>query len=54
MIHSLLARFQSLLALPTYGSVLEQYIVQNNPTNESDIERLTREFHQRPGGGTWQ
>ena len=29
----------------TYGSELEDYIVSGNPQNESDVERLTREYH---------
>lgn len=31
----------------TYGSELEYYIVSNNPQNEGDIDRLTREYHAR-------
>jgi hypothetical protein len=28
----------------TYGSRLEEYIVSKNPQDNSDIERLTREY----------
>ena len=28
----------------TYGSALEQYIVNNNPKDTGDVERLTREY----------
>jgi hypothetical protein len=31
----------------SYGSQLEYYIVSNNPQNEGDVDRLTREFHAR-------
>jgi hypothetical protein len=29
---------------PTYGSRLEEYIVNNNPKDTADVERLTREY----------
>lgn len=28
----------------TYGSKLEEYIVNNNPKDTGDVERLTREY----------
>ena len=31
----------------TYVSALEFYIVNNNPQNQSDIERLTKEFNYK-------
>jgi hypothetical protein len=31
----------------TYGSALEYYIVQNNPQDSCDVDRLTREFEQK-------
>jgi hypothetical protein len=31
----------------TYGSGLEYYIVSNNPQNEGDVDRLTREYHMQ-------
>lgn len=31
----------------TYGSALEYYIVSNNPQNEGDVDRLTREYHSK-------
>ena len=31
----------------TYGSALEYYIVQNNPQDGCDVDRLTREFEQK-------
>jgi hypothetical protein len=30
-----------------YGNELESYITARNPKNEGDIERLTREYHNR-------
>ena len=29
----------------TYGSSLEQYITDNNPQNNGDVERLTVEYN---------
>ena len=29
----------------TYGSNLEQYIVDHNPQHSGDVERLTAEYH---------
>lgn len=31
----------------TYGSDLEKYIVNRNPQNAGDVERLTFEYNQR-------
>lgn len=31
----------------TYGSRLEKYIVNNNPINAADVDRLTREYQER-------
>ena len=33
--------------LQTYGTELETYIVANNPQNNGDIDRLTRQYDQR-------
>jgi hypothetical protein len=30
-----------------YGSQLESYITSRNPQNEGDVERYTREYHDR-------
>jgi hypothetical protein len=30
-----------------YGSQLESYITSKNPQNEGDVERFTREYHDR-------
>ena len=30
-----------------YGSKLEQYIIERNPQNSFDVERLTYEFHEK-------
>jgi hypothetical protein len=30
-----------------YGNELESFITSRNPTNEGDVERLTREYHIR-------
>jgi hypothetical protein len=35
----------------TYGSGLEYYIVSNNPQNEGDVDRLTREYHLKSSQG---
>lgn len=35
----------------TYGSSLEQYIVDNNPQHSGDIERLTVEYNMKAKGG---
>ena len=37
----------------TYGSALEYYIVSNNPQNEGDVDRLTREFEKRNSEFIW-
>ena len=39
--------FESFSKPQTYGSQLEYFIVANNPQNEGDVDRLTREFHAR-------
>ena len=31
----------------TYGSSLEQYITDNNPQNNGDVERLTVEYNMK-------
>ena len=31
----------------TYGSSLEQYIADNNPQNNGDVERLTVEYNMK-------
>ena len=31
----------------TYGSSLEQYIVDNNPQHSGDVERLTVEYNMK-------
>ena len=31
----------------TYGTELERYIVNRNPKDAGDIERLTNEFHRK-------
>lgn len=31
----------------TYGSSLEQYIVDNHPQNSGDVERLTVEYNMK-------
>jgi hypothetical protein len=31
----------------TYGSELEQYIINHNPQNPADVDRLMREFDRR-------
>ena len=36
-----------LLKPETYGSDLERYIVNRNPQNAGDVERLTFEFNQK-------
>ena len=30
-----------------YGNNLESYITSRNPQNEGDIERFTRDYHER-------
>ena len=30
-----------------YGNQLESYITSRNPQNENDVERYTREYHDR-------
>jgi hypothetical protein len=30
-----------------YGNQLESYITSKNPQNEGDVERYTREYHDR-------
>jgi hypothetical protein len=30
-----------------YGTNLESYITSRNPQNEGDIERFTRDYHER-------
>lgn len=35
----------------TYGSMLEKYIISNNPKNTYDVDRLTREFELRQHQG---
>ena len=36
-----------LLKPETYGSDLERYIVNRNPQNAGDVERLTFEYNQK-------
>ena len=35
----------------TYGSSLEQYIVDNNPQHSGDVERLTVEYNMKLKNG---
>jgi hypothetical protein len=35
----------------TLGSSLEQYITDNNPQNNGDVERLTVEYHMKSKRG---
>ena len=35
----------------TYGSSLEQYIVDNNPQHSGDVERLTVEYNMKVSRG---
>jgi len=35
----------------TYGSSLEQYIIDNNPQNSGDVERLTVEYNMKSKEG---
>ena len=35
----------------TYGSSLEQYIADNNPQNNGDVERLTVEYNIKVSRG---
>jgi hypothetical protein len=37
----------------TYGSALEYYIVSNNPQNEGDVDRLTREYQSKSQEFIW-
>lgn len=32
---------------PNYGHDLEAYIVSKNPQNASEVEKLTREYHDK-------
>lgn len=37
----------TMLKADTYGSRLENYIVNNHPKDAADVERLTREYQER-------
>lgn len=37
----------------TYGSSLEQYIVDHNPQHSGDVERLTVEYHMKNSRKEW-
>lgn len=36
-----------------YGSDLEEFIVRNQPKDNGDVERLTREFNHRLSVNQW-
>jgi len=37
-----------------YNSQLEQYIVEHNPQNVCDVEKLTRQFESKKGFSLWK
>ena len=46
------AIYRSLFSVYNYSDTLKQYILSKNPTDVSDIERLTHEWH-RDVNGRW-
>jgi len=51
----MIQRLKHLLSLLhiDYGKQLEDYIVQRNPKDCADIERLTQEFNHKPNLKSW-
>ena len=44
---SIIGAFLSLFTSTTYGTQLEEYIVQHNPQNGADVERLQRGYDEK-------
>lgn len=44
--------FAKLFFMDCYGNSMEQYIIEHNPKNQGDIERLEKEYNEKILKGT--
>jgi len=51
--NQMVVALRQLFKIRTYSSDLEQYVESRRPQSAADIERYTREYHQKISQGGW-
>lgn len=53
ILNHIVAGLRNLIPIRTYSSDLEEYVESRRPQSSADIERYTREYHQKISKGGW-